>query len=176
MIDEQLNQAIELARAAAARGDFATAVVTQERVVGHVRLKAQGAEELITLSVQMYNLADYYTGWERFDEAVRLLEEVVGFDERLGLPDVESDREMLAQVRKLAGMTPGQRDQFYADTPAAAPSVSGGPDAMTQLLDQLEGIESIDRADLEALMRELAALSPEEQLQRVMALRGKRDD
>jgi hypothetical protein len=141
-----------------------------------VRLMAGSADELVTLSVQMFNLADYYTGSERFEEAIRLLEEVVAFDEKLGLPDAESDKQLLAQVRKLAGMTAAERGRFYADTPAAPATISGGPDAMTELLDQLDGVEAVNRTELEALMRELAHLPPEERLRRVMAMRGKPSD
>jgi tetratricopeptide (TPR) repeat protein len=172
MLDNQLNQAIEIARAAAARGDFETAISTQERVVGQIRLKAKSHDDLVTLSVQMFNLADYYTGRERFAEAITLLEQVVGFDEKLGLPDIASDLDTLNQVRKLAAMSPAERQQFYASTPASAPTVTGlpanTPDAVSQLLEQLEGIDTIDRAEVEALVRELVGLSPEEQVRRVM--------
>ena len=160
MIETQLTLAIETARDAAQRGDFATAIETQERVITHLRLATQTHDELVTLSVQLFNLADYYTGVERFAEAIQVLEQVVAFDEQLGLPDVDSDRQMLAQVRKLATLTATDRQRFYAHTPASAPSVTGGPDAVAQLLDQLEGVDSIDRADLEDLVRELAELSP----------------
>jgi len=173
LLDEQLSRAIEDARAAAARGDFATAIATQERVVGHARLKAQSPEDLVTLSVQMFNLADYYTGVERFAEAISLLEQVVAFDEKLEIPDIDSDQQMLDQVRKLAAMTPDERKKFYAQTPAAQATVTGNfpsdtPDAVSQLLEQLEGIDTIDRSELEILVRELAGLSPEEQIRRVM--------
>ena len=176
MIDEQLNLSIESARDAAQRGDFGAAVETQERVIIHLRLKAQTSDELVTLSVQMFNLADYYTAVERFTEAIQLLEQVVAFDERLGLPDIESDRQMLEQVRKLAAMSATERQRFYANTPASEPTLTGGSDAMTQLLDQLADVESVDRSELEVLMRELVHLSPEEQLQRVMALRKNLDE
>lgn len=172
MIDNQLSLAIDSAREAAQRGDFAAAIETQERVITHLRLKAQTHEELVTLSVQMFNLADYYTAVERFAEAIQLLEQVVAFDVQLGLPDQESDQQMLAQVRKLAGMTPDARRQFYANTPQSQSTLTDGRDAVTRLMDQLEGIEGIDRTDLEMLVRELAQLSPEEQLRRLTALRN----
>ncbi len=171
MIDNQLSMTIESARAAAERGDFAAAVETQERVVTHMRVKAQSAEDLVTLSVQMFNLADYYTGIERFDDAIRLLEEVAALDERMGLPDAESDRQMLEQVRRLAAMTPEERKQWYANTPAGLPTATAMPDEMTQLLNQLDGVEGVDRAELEALMRQLAGLSPEEQVKKVLEMR-----
>lgn len=175
MLDEQMNQSIESAREAAARGDFETAISLQERVVGQARLNAKSSEDLITLSVQMFNLADYYVGQERFKEAISLLEQVVGFDEKLGLPDIDSDLDTLNQVRKLAAMTPAERQRFYTNTPAAPATVTGNfppeantPDAVSQLLEQLEGIDSINRAELEVLVRELANLPPEEQIRRVM--------
>ncbi len=172
MIDDQLNLAIETAREAATRGDFAAAVEMQERIVVHLRLKGESVDDLVTLSVQLFNLADYYIGLERFADAIRLLEEVVSLDERLGLPDTESDRQMLESARRLAGMTPEERRQWYQNTPASQPTTTAGPDEITQLLQQLEGVVSVDRAEIEALMRELAGLSPEEQVKRVMELRG----
>jgi len=172
MLDEQLNLAIETARDAAQRGDFATAIETQERVITHLRLKAQSHDELVTLSVQMFNLADYYTGTERFAEAVQLLEQVVAFDERLSLPDLDLDQQMLDQVRKLAAMTPDARRRFYTNTPQGQSTLTDGRDAVTRLMDQLEGVDGINRAELEELVRELAQLSPEEQMRRMMELRN----
>jgi hypothetical protein len=171
MIDNQLNTAIESARAAAERGDFAAAVETQECVVTHMRVKAQSADDLVALSAQMFNLADYYTGVERFDDAIRLLEEVVALDERMSLPDAESDRQTLEQARRLAVMTPDERKRWYANTPAGLPTATAMPDEMTQLLNQLDGVDAVDRAELEVLMRQLAGLSPEEQVKKVMEIR-----
>lgn len=172
MNDDPLNLAIESAREAAQRGDFAAAVETQERVVMQVRLKARADDELVTLSAQMFNLADYYIGMERWDDAIRLLEEVVALDERLGLPDVESDRQMLEQARQLAAMTPDERRRFFANTPQARPTMTTGPDDVNQLLDQLD-VPPEDRAELEALMRQMQGLSTEEMVKRVMEMRGK---
>ena len=171
MIENQLNTAIESAREAAERGDFAAAVETQERVVAHMRVKAQSADDLVALSAQMFNLADYYTGVERFDDAIRLLEEVVALDERMSLPDAESDRQTLEQARRLAVMTPDERKRWYANTPAGLPTATAMPDEMTQLLNQLDGVDAVDRAELEVLMRQLAGLSPEEQVKKVLEMR-----
>jgi len=173
MNDDQLNLAIETARAAATRGDFAAAVETQARVVAQLRLAGQAVSDWVSLSVQLFNLADYYAGMEQFAEAIRLLEEVVALDERLGLPDIDSDRQMLEQVRQLAAMTPGERKHFYQRNPASQPTLTTGPDEVTQLLEQLEGVESIDRAEIEVLMRQLVGLSPEEQVKRVLEMRAK---
>jgi hypothetical protein len=175
MIDDQLSFAIESARAAAQRGDFASAVETQERVVLQARLKAQAADDLLTLGVQMFNLADYYTGMERWDDAIRLMEEVVALDEKIGHPDVESDRQMLEQVRRLAGMTPEARKQFYSDTPQSEPTVSYLADPVKDLLAQINNVSNEERAELEQLMREMSGLSPEEQVKRVMEVRGKQN-
>jgi len=176
MVDDQLSLAIDSARAAAQRGDFASAAETQERVVVQARLKAQSADDLLTLSVQMFNLADYYTGLERWDEAIRLMEEVVALDEKIGHPDIESDRQMLEQVRRLAGMTPDARRQFYSNTPQSEPTMSYLADPVKDLLAQIDNVSDEERAELEKLMREMSGLSPEEQVRRVMAMRGMKND
>lgn len=174
MIDEQLNLAIESAREAAQRGDFGNAVEVQERVVAHIRLKAQTPDDVVTLGVQMFNLADYYTGVERFEEAIRLMEEVVALDERIGHPDIDSDRQMLAQVRQLAGMSPDARRQFYASTPQSQPTVSYLSDPVKELVDQLDGLSPEEKEDLQKLVREMHGLPPEEQVRRALeAMKGK---
>ena len=49
MADDYFFNAIDNARAAAERGDWAGAVETQERVVAQVREKGDDAETLVTL-------------------------------------------------------------------------------------------------------------------------------
>lgn len=174
MSDEQLYLAIDTARAAAERGDFAVAVETQERVVAQVRMKGTDAESLVTLSTQLFNLADYYTGMDRHEDAIRAMEEVVVIDERLGLADLESDRQTLESVRRLAAMSSEQRKQWYQDTPAGRPSVTQGPDEIKPLLDQLDMFSQEERADLEQIMRGLSGLSAEEQVRRALEIQAKR--
>jgi len=176
MLNDQLNLSIETARQAAQQGDFATAVETQERVVVHIRLNANTSDDLVMLGVQMFNLADYYTGVERFDEAIRLMEEVVALDEKIGHPDTDSDRQMLEQVRRLAGMSPEARQQFYTNTPQSEPTVSYLSDPVKDLVAQLDSLPPEEREDLEELMREMQGLPPEEQLRRAMEAVRKQGD
>ncbi|MBM4421950.1 MAG: tetratricopeptide repeat protein [Chloroflexi bacterium] len=172
MLTPQLNLAIDSARAAAGRGDFAAAAETQERVVAHARAVAQSADDFVTLSALLFNLADYYTGMERWDDAIRLLEEVVALDERMTLPDADSDREALESARRLAAMTPAQRAQFYSRTPQARPTLTTGPDEVTQILSQLN-VPPDERAELEWMMRQMRGMSAEEMVRRAMEMRGR---
>ncbi|MBM4422620.1 MAG: tetratricopeptide repeat protein, partial [Chloroflexi bacterium] len=141
-LSDPLAQAISAARAAAGRGDFASAIESQERAVGVARAaltpgpspKGRGEEEgqlpspsgrgrpegsgegdnqpLITLSILLYNLAGYYAGADCHDDAVRALEEVVAIDVHTRHPDLEQDRKTLEAARRLAAMTPEQRAQL----------------------------------------------------------------
>jgi tetratricopeptide (TPR) repeat protein len=167
MTDDQLTLSIDTARAAAQQGDFATAVETQARVVIQLRLRAQSADDLLALGAQMFNLADYYTGLEQWAEAIRWLEEVVSLDEKIGHPDIESDRQALAQVRRLAGMTPAARRQFYANTPQSEPTATYMADPVEDLISQLESLSPEERTEVAALMREMKGLSAAELLRRV---------
>lgn len=55
--------------------------------------------DVVNASIHMFNLALLYEGQGRLAEAVPLLEEAVAIAERVGLPDVESDRKVLERVR-----------------------------------------------------------------------------
>lgn len=176
MSDDQLYLAIDAARAAAERGDFAGAVEAQERVVTEVRQKELDSESLVTLSTQLFNLADYYTGMDRYEDAIRAMEEVIAIDQKLGLADLESDRRALESVRRLAAMTSDQREQWYRDTPTGRPSVTQGPDEIKPLVDTLDMFSAEERADLEAIMRRLSGLSPEEQVRRAMEIQARRKE
>ncbi len=149
---------------------------TQERVVSHIRLNAHTPDDLVMLGVQMFNLADYYTGVERFDEAIRIMEEVVALDEKIGHPDTDSDRQMLEQVRRLAAMSPEERQQFYTNTPQSQPTVSYLADPVKDLISQLDTLSPEEREDLEALVHQMQGLSPEEQMKRVLEAVQKHGD
>jgi hypothetical protein len=174
MADDALFFAIDTARASAERGDFAGAVETQERVVAQVRMNGTDAETLVTLSTQLFNLADYYTGMDRYEDAIRVMEEVIVIDERLGLADLESDRQALESVRRVAAMSSEQRRQWYRETPAGQPSVTRGPDEIRPLLDQLDMFPPEERAELEQIMRGLSGLTPEEQARKALEIQAKR--
>jgi hypothetical protein len=176
MQNDPLQISIEQARDAAQVGDFASAAEIQERVVMHLRLNTKTGDDLVMLGVQLFNLADYYTGLERFTDAIRLMEEVVALDEKIGHPDIDSDRQMLDQVRRLADMTPEQRTQFYASTPQAQPTVSYLADPVKDMIAQLDSLPPEEREDLEALVREMQGLSPEEQVARAMEIMQRRNN
>ncbi|MDX9833384.1 MAG: tetratricopeptide repeat protein, partial [Anaerolineae bacterium] len=150
--DDPLGQAIDRARGAAARGDVASAIAAQEEAVALARQAGGGHEALVTLSVQLYNLAAYYRQAGRFDDAVRALEEVVALDERTGHQDLESDRQALAEARRLAAMPPEERER---ERPQGGPQAGALPIDAEELPPEL-------REQLEAFAEQLARLSPEE--------------
>ncbi len=109
---DPLGLAVAEARSAAGRGDWPAAIQSGEQAVQLTREAGENRESLVGLSVLLYNVADYYRGAERFDDAVRALQEVVALDERTGHEDLESDRQTLQQTRKMAALTPEQRAEL----------------------------------------------------------------
>jgi tetratricopeptide (TPR) repeat protein len=126
---DPLSQLIADARAASARDDHPVAVASQEQALAlwRERLAAHdegGArEELVTLSVLLYNLAGYYGDAGRHADAVRALEEVVALDERTNHADLASDRQVLEAARRMAALSPEERAQLQrVASPAGDPS------------------------------------------------------
>jgi len=110
-------------------------------------------EVLVRLSVLLFNLAGFYGRVERHEDAVRSLEEVVALDERTGHPDLESDRQALENARRLAALTPEEREALArasADEQARAEAVA--------IQDQIGAMlqHGADRADLAARVDEAA--------------------
>jgi hypothetical protein len=169
---DPVRQLSAQARAAAQAGRAEEAVSAQEQAVVLARARAgemeaggeagRGAhrEALVTLSVLLYNLAMYYQGADRHDEAVAALEEVVALDERTGHPDLESDRQALEQARALAAMSPQERE-------ALAATASRADEIESDIEAQLAGLAPEERAQAEAAAREFLqrweAMSEEEQ-------------
>jgi tetratricopeptide (TPR) repeat protein len=159
------------ARAAAQRGDAAAAVAAQSQAVALLRQALAAIPQtdkdterrgLITLSIQLYNLAGYYAQNNQYAEAVRALEEVVALDERTGHEDLDSDRQTLEHMRRLAALTPEQRAQAQASRPAA--QTPPDPAAfIRQLESQLAQAPPELRAGLQALLNDLRGKSLEEQ-------------
>jgi hypothetical protein len=176
MQNDPLTTSIEQARQAAVQGDFVSAVELQQRVVAHLRLNAKTGDDIVMLGVQLFNLADYFTGMEQFENAILAMEEVVALEEKIGHPDIDSDRLMLDQVRKLAAMSPNERKRFYANTPPSQPTVSYLADPVKDMISQLDTLSPEEREDLEALVREMHGLSPEEQVARAMEIMQGRGD
>jgi tetratricopeptide (TPR) repeat protein len=113
-----MSRACFEARAAAERGDLATAVAAQEEAVALAR--DAGAYPLVGLSVLLFNLASFYGRAERYEDAVRALEEVVALDKRTGHPALESDRQALEEARRRAELTPEERKALQACAAAMA--------------------------------------------------------
>ncbi len=138
-----LAQAVAQARAADARGDLPAAIQAQEQAVALARQGGQGRDELVTLSVLLFNLAGLYTRAGQHAQAVQALEEVVALDERTGHPDLESDRQALAEARRAAQSPPAEEE----------------PDIEAQLA----ALPPEQRAQAEAAVRAFQNMSPEEQ-------------
>ncbi len=126
-MSEPLAAAVGTARAAAARRDWAAAVEAGEQAVELGRQAGDSAEALRSLSVMLFNLASFYSQVERFDDAVRALEEVVALDERIGHEDLESDRQALEQARMMASMSPEERAEMGRQSEELAQLVQNMP-------------------------------------------------
>jgi tetratricopeptide (TPR) repeat protein len=160
--DDPVAQALAAARQAAQAGNFQAAAQAQEEAVARLRAALQAAaagageeqfrQGQIALSVLLYNLAGYYSRLGRHAEAVTCLEEVVALDERTGHPDLESDRQALAEARLMAALSPEERAQLE--------------EAARQAQAQFEALTPEQRQQLEAAARQmveqLATLPPEE--------------
>jgi tetratricopeptide (TPR) repeat protein len=80
-------------------GDLAEA----ERLYQQAMTAQQEIGDVVNASIHMFNLALLYEDQGRLNEALPLLERVVEIDERVGLPDLESDRRVLERVREKLG-------------------------------------------------------------------------
>ncbi|MBI4674484.1 MAG: tetratricopeptide repeat protein [Chloroflexi bacterium] len=156
-----LQQASAQARAAASQGDMDAAIQAQAQAVEMARARGNGRDELVALSVMLYNLSNYYAQAEQFDKAVDALEQVVALDEQTGHQDLESDRQQLEQMRQLAALSPEERAARRAR--ARETGTENDADAPQA---QLDALPPEQRAQLEAAAREaqarLAQMTPEE--------------
>ncbi len=122
----------------------------QGQAIAHLRRAGQGPETLQTLSVALYNQAGYLAQVERFDQAVAAMEEVVAIDERLGLPDLESDRARLEQMRRRReGLPPAPPDPSREEFRQA-------------LQAQLEDLPPEAREKAQQFLQQLDQMSPSE--------------
>ncbi|MCI0477308.1 MAG: tetratricopeptide repeat protein, partial [Anaerolineales bacterium] len=165
---DPLTQAIAQARAAAERGDVASAIVAQEQAVALMRQQGESKDALVALSIMLYNLGGYYAGAERFGDAVRAMQQVVALDERTGHQDLESDRKVLQQFQQLSALSPEELARLKAQQQAAQPEQpqeqAEEPDETdAQLEAQLAALPPEQRAQMEEAMRAFARMSPEEQ-------------
>ncbi|MGQ9829509.1 MAG: tetratricopeptide repeat protein, partial [Roseiflexus sp.] len=87
-------------------GDQETELRAREAAVVAFREAGDDRQNLVNLSVALYNLAIFHAGQENYAAAVPLLEEVVALDERTGHPDLASDRATLEEIRRRASGTP----------------------------------------------------------------------
>jgi tetratricopeptide (TPR) repeat protein len=137
-----LAAVVSQARAAAARGDWPAAIESGEQVVELVRQAGDSREALTTLSVMLFNLSGYYAEAERFDDAVRALEEVVALDERTGHEDLAADRRALEQARMLAAMSPEERAAFQRQAEEFATRLQNmSPEERAELQDHARRVE-----------------------------------
>lgn len=144
---DTLKEMVLAARQAAQAGRIEDAVTLQETAVTHLRRLEADEDTLVTLSVLLHNLAGYYQDAERYGEAATVLEEVVAIDEQVAHPDLEQDRQALAQARRLADMTPEELSQLEQQARQAA----------VRLTSLSQGEREITRANiLHTAMRALA--------------------
>ncbi|NJO84186.1 MAG: hypothetical protein HC828_16275 [Blastochloris sp.] len=90
----------------AASADRATELQAREAAVAVFRAAGEERQNLVNLSIALYNLAMFHAGQQNDAAAVPLLEEVVALDERTGHPDLASDRAKLEELRQRASGRP----------------------------------------------------------------------
>ena len=157
-----LEQLVMEARQAAERGDFATAIKKQEQAVVLARQQGNNPEALATLSALLFGLTQFYGAADRFVDATRVMEEVVVLDERTGLEDLESDKQLLENVRRLSKMTPQELEQVKAQAAQQA-QAQGQTDADEEMEAYLASLPPEERAKVEAAMKEFQQMPPEQQ-------------
>ena len=162
--DDPLAQALAQARDASQRRDVKSAIQYQEQAVSLAREMGNGQ----ALTAQLVNLAQYYGKAERHDEAVLLFEEGLKVGEESGHPQVDVIRKMLESAKRIASLSPEERER--ALTPDPSPQNGRGEeedDFETQLQTQLAQLPPEKRAEAETQIRkayaEFQRMSPEEQ-------------
>jgi hypothetical protein len=152
---DPVREATAQARAAAQRGDLAAAIEAQEQAVAHLRsTAADDRDTLVSLSVLLYNLAQYYSQAERWHDAVTALAEVVTLDERTGHEELASDRAALEQAQRMAAATPEECSRLEAGADALAQIQALADQARDAAIAVLRG--EFDRHTLLALLDETA--------------------
>jgi hypothetical protein len=152
---DPVREATSQARAAAQRGDLAAAIEAQEQAVAHLRsTAADDRDTLVSLSVLLYNLAQYYSQAERWHDAVAVLAKVVALDERTGHEELASDRAALEQAQRMAAVTPEERSRLEAGADALAQIQALADQARDAAIAALRG--EFDRHTLLALLDETA--------------------
>lgn len=101
-VNTPLEQALQQAHAAKARGDLNAAIAHQEQAVAILRASGKAHQTLVNLSVLLYNLAGDYGKTGQHHAAVQALQEVVALDEQTNHPDLELDRQTLAAAQQMA--------------------------------------------------------------------------
>ncbi|HJZ13638.1 MAG TPA: hypothetical protein VJ521_15900, partial [Acidobacteriota bacterium] len=133
-----------------------------------------GRAALITLSVILFNLAGFYGNADRYDDAVKAMEEVVAIDEQTGHQDLESDRKMLETFRRIASLSPEERAQLrqQAQEEQDSPDPDGEDGFEAQLQAQLAELPPERRAEVEAQIRkafeEFQRMTPEEKAAKLL--------
>ncbi|NCC35702.1 MAG: tetratricopeptide repeat protein, partial [Chloroflexia bacterium] len=101
--------------------DGATELRAREAAVAAFREAGDDRQNLVSLSIALYNLAIFHAGQAHYAAAIPLLEEVVALDERTGHPDLASDRAKLEEMRQRAGgASPAMVDEQEATADMAA--------------------------------------------------------
>jgi hypothetical protein len=97
-------------------GDQETELHAREAAVAAFHAAGDDRQNLVNLSIALYNLAILHAGQENYAAAVPLLEEVVRLDERTSHPDLASDQAKLEEIRRRAdgAPEPGLRDAVAA--------------------------------------------------------------
>ncbi|WP_129676700.1 tetratricopeptide repeat protein, partial [Candidatus Chloroploca sp. Khr17] len=112
---ERADALVGIGNLAAQLNDGATELRARQVAVAAFREAGDDQQNLVNLSIALYNLAIFHAGQEQYAAAIPLLEEVVALDERTGHPDLASDRAKLEAMRqRAAGVLPVDSDEQEA--------------------------------------------------------------
>jgi hypothetical protein len=140
------------------------AITAQEEAVRLLRAAGSDANALISLSIQLYNLAGFYGDAERHGDAIDTLEEVVRLNEQTGHPELSQlAPRALESARQMAALSPAEREQLLAQARQAA-------GAFSRLSDEERAgvMAAAQRAQIEALANQTRDAA-------IAALRGEGD-
>jgi hypothetical protein len=122
--------------------------------------------------VALYNQAGYLAQLDQLAEAVEAMEEVVAIDERLGLPDLESDRATLATYRRRLAGEPEppteagtEGEQFLAALQHQLAQTP--PEAQAELRQFIDHVEQLSPQEQAALARDFARQQLQAQAEQV---------
>ncbi len=158
--DDSLSLRLAIARLFDQHQQPASAAYFQAQAIAALRTAGNSRDAQQTLSVALYNQADYLAQLDRFAEAVTALAEVVAIDQRFGLDDLAADQQALAEMRQRADPTLKRS----ANRPVGQELLAGEEEEQLAAFQaQLAALAPAEQARLLQAMQAYTAASPDEQ-------------